>query len=82
LARILIRGSHTEWTEEQKMRPPEGGHQFLFGATDTTETTNQGKLNNMQDKTQKKKAKTKMQIKVHDLKPVKDAKGGYKFPGT
>jgi hypothetical protein len=82
LARILIRGSHTEWTEEQKMRPPENGHQFLFGATDTTETTNQRKLNNMQDKTQKKKAKTKTQIKIHDLKPVKDAKGGYKFPGT
>jgi hypothetical protein len=53
---------------------------LLFGATDTTETTNQGKLNNMQDKTKKKKAKT--QVKIHDLKPVKDAKGGYKFPGT
>jgi hypothetical protein len=33
----------------------------------------------MQDKTKKKK--TKKEIKVHDLKPAKDAKGGGHGPG-
>ena len=49
-----------------------GGHQLLFGVTDKTQSTNntKGKLNNMQDK------KKKTNIKLNDLKPKKDAKGG------
>jgi hypothetical protein len=43
-----------------------GGHQLLFG--DTTQTTQQKKTN-MQ-------GKKKKNIKVRDLKPSKDAKGG------
>jgi hypothetical protein len=29
-----------------------------------------------------KKTKKDTTIKVRDLKPIKDAKGGYRFPGT
>jgi hypothetical protein len=45
------------------------------------QTTQKQKPKNMQNKQDKKGKKAKKEIKVHDLKPQKDAKGGgYTIP--
>ena len=46
-----------------------GGHHLLFGDTTQTNNPTKDKVTNMQDKKKKN-------IKVRDLKPRKDAKGG------
>jgi hypothetical protein len=55
-----------------------GGRQLLFGVTDTTNNPQQERRIKMATKEGKKSEKSKknIKVKVHDLQPRKDAKGG------